>query len=84
MYSEAATVLQAGLRKGGIDRPDQANLMLGMALFEQLKFDAAKTAFTNARKDRRSREAADNWRKYVESEQRRKAQIEASFRARRG
>ena len=84
MYKEAADILAVGLKKGGIDRPDQANLMLGMAMFELQKFDAAKNAFANARKDKRSTKAASDWMKYVDSERNRKAQIERSFQNRRG
>ncbi len=83
-YEDAAKILEEGLKKGGIDRMDQAYLMLGMAQFELLKFEAAKNAFANAGKDERSKKAADDWRKYVESEQSRKLQIENSFNARRG
>ncbi|NNE37694.1 MAG: hypothetical protein HKN08_05260 [Gammaproteobacteria bacterium] len=83
MYEEAVAALQEGLRKGGIDRPDQANLMLGMAHFELLKYDAAIAAFTNAGKDKRSTKASEDWIKYAKSEQSRKQQIEASFASRR-
>jgi tetratricopeptide (TPR) repeat protein len=83
-YEDAAKILEEGLKKGGIDRMDQAYLMLGMSHFELLKFEAAKNAFTNAGKDERSKKAADDWRKYVESEQSRKLQIENAFNARRG
>jgi hypothetical protein len=83
-YEEAIAILQEGIKKGGIDRADQAYLMLGMAQFELQKFEAAKNAFANASKDERSKNAADDWLKYVQSEQSRKEQIEASFQSRRG
>jgi TolA-binding protein len=82
-YSDAIAILEEGIKKGGIDRPDQAYLMLGMSQFELQKFEAAKNAFINARKDDRSEKAADDWIKYVESEMSRKQQIESSFKARR-
>jgi len=82
-YEEAAEAVTAGLKLGGIDRPDQANLMLGMALFELQKFDAAKNAFANATRDDRSKKAAEDWMKYVESEQSRKEQLELSMQQRR-
>jgi len=82
-YEEAAEAVTAGLKLGGIDRPDQANLMLGMALFELQKFEAARAAFANASRDDRSKKAADDWVKYVESEQNRKEQLELSMQQRR-
>ena len=83
MYEEAAEAVRAGLRKGKIDRPDQAYLMLGMAEFEQQKFEAAKQAFANASGDERSKKAAEDWIKYVESEMNRKQQLELSLQRRR-
>lgn len=84
MYKEAADILTVGIKKGGIDRLDQANLMLGMSLFEMQRWDASKRAFESASKDRRSRKAATDWMKYVESEKTRKDQIERSLQSRRG
>jgi tetratricopeptide (TPR) repeat protein len=83
MYKEAANIIAEGIKKGGIDRPDQAYLMQGMANFELLKFDAAKAAFTSASKDKRSKKAADDWIKYVESEKNRKESLERSLESRR-
>jgi tetratricopeptide (TPR) repeat protein len=83
-YQDAATALRAGIRKGGIDRPDQANLMLGMAEFEMRNYEAAKAAFASAARDDRSENAAGDWLKYVESEENRVQQLERIFQQRRG
>lgn len=82
-YGDAVSALHTGLKKGGIKRRDQANIMLGMALFELQKFDAASNAFRDARLDKRSIKAADEWLKYIETEKNRKQQLEASLRQRR-
>jgi len=72
-WGDAATAVQQGLRLGGIDRADQANIMLGMALFNQKKLRLARRAFEAALPDNRSRRAAQQWIAYVDSEVRRAA-----------
>jgi tetratricopeptide (TPR) repeat protein len=83
MYNEAAEILTEGFKKGKMDRPDQAYLMQGMALFELKKWDQAITAFSNASKDKRSEKAADDWLKYVKSEKDRVINLEKSLENRR-
>ena len=82
-YEEAVEALRTAFKKGGLKRADQANIMLGLALFEIQRFDASIAAFTEARKDKRSRKAADTWLGYVNSEKSRKKQLEESLKQRR-
>lgn len=82
-YEEAVDSLRTAFRKGGLKRADQANIMLGLALFETQKFDASIEAFTEASKDKRSRKAAETWLGYVNSEKNRKKQLEESLKQRR-
>ena len=82
-YKEAVDTLEEGFKKGGIKRKDQANIMLGMSLFELSKYDAAKDAFRAATEDKRSRKSAEQWLSYVHNEQTRQEQLEASLKARR-
>ncbi|MEM1410981.1 MAG: tetratricopeptide repeat protein [Pseudomonadota bacterium] len=70
-WDEAARAVRRGLQAGGVKREDTANVMLGMALFNQDKFDEARTAFQRASRDDRSRRAAQQWITYVDSEIRR-------------
>lgn len=70
-WDEAAKALQQGLKLGGLTRRDTANVMLGMAMFNQKKFAAARTAFEAAMDDQRSRRTAQQWLAYVDSEIRR-------------
>ena len=72
-WPEASTAIQQGLKLGGIDREDTANIMLGMAYFNQKKLRLARRAFEAALPDNRSRRTAQQWIKYVESEVRRAA-----------
>ena len=82
-YDEAIESLRTAFKKGGLKRSDQANIMLGLALFETQKFDASLNAFREASKDKRSRQAAETWLGYVNSEKKRKQQLEESLKQRR-
>ena len=82
-YKEAVDTLQEGFKKGGIKRKDEANIMLGMSLFELNKYDAAKEAFKTASEDKRSRKTAEQWLSYVHNEQTRQEQLEKSLKAKR-
>ncbi len=68
---EAVEALKRGLDRGGVKRPDQARLALGMAYFNLGDFGSARRAFREARKDKRARSYADQWLKYITSEQKR-------------
>ena len=60
-WEEAAEAVQKGLDKGGVKRTDVANIMLGMALFNQRKLQSARSAFAAASRDRRSANVANQW-----------------------
>ena len=81
-WKDAVGALRSGLKKGKVKRRDQANIMLGLALFEQKKFESAKRAFVNARKDKRSRRAANQWIAYVDSEIARRNALEEGMKMR--
>ena len=68
---EAIDALNKGLEKGGVKRPDQARLALGMAHFNLGEFNSARRAFREARKDKRARSYANQWLKYIASEEKR-------------
>jgi len=68
---QAVEALRKGLDRGGVKRPDQARLALGMAYFNLGDFNAARRAFREARKDKRARSYADQWLKYITSEENR-------------
>jgi hypothetical protein len=61
---------------GGVRREDTANVMLGMALMNQKKYNLAINAFKAARKDKRSSNAAGKWIRYVEGEIKRRNALE--------
>jgi tetratricopeptide (TPR) repeat protein len=67
-WPEAAGAVEQALKIGGLKRPDSANIMLGMALFNQKQLDSARRAFQRAASDNRSQHAANQWMAYVDSE----------------
>jgi tetratricopeptide (TPR) repeat protein len=71
-WTEAAEAARKGLASGNLKRKDTANIMYGMALFNQKKLEQAKRAFAAASKDKRSKRAAQQWIKYADSEIRRR------------
>jgi len=68
MWPEAADAAKKGLAVGNLKRKDTGNIMYGMALFNQKKLEQARRAFQAAGKDNRSKRAAGQWIKYVDSE----------------
>jgi len=72
MWSDASKSASQALKAGGLKRIDTANIMYGMALFNQKKLEQSRRAFVSASKDKRSKRAAQQWIKYVDSEIRRR------------
>ena len=83
-WKESAEAANEALRLGGLKRSDQANIMLGMALFNQKLLQQARVAFQRAEKDKRSARAASQWIQYVDSEVKRAelANQDISYKAR--
>jgi len=75
-WNNAAKAAKKGLDVGGLKRKDTANIMYGMALFNQKKLEQSRRAFQAAGKDKRSKRAAAQWIKYVDSEIRRRDTLE--------
>lgn len=81
-WDEATEAVQEGLRLGGVKRADTANVMLGMALFNQKKLRAARNAFANALGDSRSERVARQWIAHVDSEIERAATLDQEIKTR--
>ena len=75
-FSKAADSVQKGLEKGGVKRPDQARLVLGMSYFNLGEYDKARRAFRAAGKDKRSKTYSQQWIKYIASEESRQRELE--------
>ncbi|MFV0276675.1 MAG: tetratricopeptide repeat protein [Parahaliea sp.] len=67
-YDKAIDAITKGLQRGGIKRPDNAQLVLGMAYFEKKQYTNARRAFQAAGRDKRSVKFAEQWIKYLDSE----------------
>jgi len=67
-FKKAITAINKGLARGGVKRPDNARLVLGMAYFNTKQYDKAREAFKAAGRDERSAKYADQWIKYMDSE----------------
>jgi tetratricopeptide (TPR) repeat protein len=71
-WDDAAKSAKKGLASDDLKRKDTANIMYGMALFNQKKLEQARRAFQAAGADNRSKRASGQWIKYVDSEIRRR------------
>ncbi len=70
-WDECVDAARNGLRRGGLNRTDQTNLILGNCLAQRKEYPEARTAFLAAARDQRSRGAANSWIEYVDSEEER-------------
>jgi hypothetical protein len=75
-YDKCVEAARAALNRGGLRRPDTANLVLGTCLLELQRYGPAREAFSAARADSRSRTAADRWIDFIDREVARKRDIE--------
>src|SRR5690606_38559928 len=73
-WEECAEAARTGIRRGGLERPDRANLLLGNCLAEMKEYSAARTAFEAAQRDERSRSMAQQWLQYLDDEEDRERQ----------
>ena len=67
-FDKAIESINKGLQRGGVKRPDNARLVLGMAYFNTNQYEKAREAFRAAGRDERSKEYARQWIKYMNSE----------------
>ena len=74
-YDECIAAVQAGLRKGGLKSPDNAQISLGMCLYNKRSYDAAIRAFREAAKTPRSRRISNQWITVIEADVERNRQI---------
>jgi tetratricopeptide (TPR) repeat protein len=68
-WEKAEELLQRALTTDNLKNPGNANLLLGMARFNQKRFSAARTAFQLAAQDERVAVMARQWLVYLENEQ---------------
>ena len=82
-YAECVDAVQNGIRKGSLKSPDNAQISLGMCLYNQRKYTAAVQAFQAAAKTPRSRRVANQWISVIRAEVERNEQIRLAEEAAR-
>lgn len=79
-WEDCITAAREALRRGGLNRTDQANLTLGNCLTETKQYREARNAFQAAQQDQRSRATAQQWLQYIAAEETREEQIAQALR----
>jgi tetratricopeptide (TPR) repeat protein len=74
-YDECVAAVRAGLRKGGLKSPDNAQISLGMCLYNKRQYNDAIKAFQDASKTQRSRNVSQQWIRVIEADIERNRQI---------
>jgi tetratricopeptide (TPR) repeat protein len=69
-WKGAAEMLHQALEKGGLDDPGNAQLLLGIAYYNDQRVGRARSSFTKARQHDSTREAAERWITHIEREAR--------------
>lgn len=82
-YTECITAIREGLRKGGIKSPDNAQISLGMCLYNEKEYQDAIVAFREAGKTQRSARISRQWISVIESDIERNRQIRLAENAAR-
>ena len=74
-HDECAKAINNGIKKGGIKSPDNAQISLGMCLYNLKEYNKAISAFKKASKTSRSRRVSNQWIRVIESDIERERQI---------
>ena len=74
-YAKAADAARLALKKGGVKRADNTQIVLGMALFNQGKLAESRKVFS-AITDKRSKNMRSQWLKYLDTEIARKQSLQ--------
>jgi tetratricopeptide (TPR) repeat protein len=85
-YKQCAESVRAGIRKGDLKSPDNAQISLGMCLYNLREYNDAISAFQEAAKTPRSRKMANQWITVIRADVERNEQIrlaEAAARKKR-
>ena len=81
MYGDCVSAVKAGLKKGKIKSPDNAQISLGMCLYNEKEYLEAIESFKAASKTKRSQRIAGQWIAVIESDIARNKQIELAENA---
>jgi len=82
-HSECVASVRNGIRKGGLKSPDNAQISLGMCLYNLRQYRASIEAFQTAAKTPRSRRVSNQWINVIRADIRRNEQIRLAEEAAR-
>jgi tetratricopeptide (TPR) repeat protein len=82
-YGDCVTSANKAISKGGLKNPDNAQISLGMCLYNLRRYADAKTAFRTAGKVPRSQRMANQWIQVIDAEVERNRQIRLAEEAAR-
>ena len=82
-YGDCVASANTAVRKGGLKNPDNAQISLGMCLYNLRRYGDAKTAFRNAAKVPRSQRTSRQWIRVIDAELERNRQIRLAEEAAR-
>jgi tetratricopeptide (TPR) repeat protein len=82
-YDECVKAVQTGIRKGGLKSPDNAQISLGMCLYNEREYQPAIEAFRAAARTERSRRTANQWINVINADVERNRQIRLAEEAAR-
>ncbi len=74
-YDECVKSVRNGIRKGGLKSPDNAQISLGMCLYNERQYQDAIKAFQVAAKTDRSRRVSTQWITVINADVQRNAAI---------
>lgn len=74
-YDECIAAVRTGLRKGGLKSAENAQISLGMCLYNKRQYNDAIKAFRAASKTQRSRKISQQWIRVIEADIERNRQI---------
>jgi tetratricopeptide (TPR) repeat protein len=67
-WKEATEALQRGIQKGGLKNPGNAELLLGIAYYNDARVEQARSSFVRARQYDSTRDAAEQWMTHLDRE----------------
>jgi len=82
-YDDCVKAVKSGIRKGSLKSPDNAQISLGMCLYNVHKYNPAIKAFETAGKTQRSRRISNQWIRVIRAEIERNKQIRLAEEAAR-
>jgi tetratricopeptide (TPR) repeat protein len=74
-YDECAKAVRTGIRKGDLKSPDNAQISLGMCLYNLRQYEAAINSFQIAARTSRSRRVSNQWINVIRADIERNKQI---------